>query len=47
MDDMSIVDWLFLFDKIDAETWILWGYVIPGIIGIVLFLLFLYHERRW
>lgn len=31
-DSLSIVDWLFLFDKIDAQTWLLFGYVIPSII---------------
>ena len=46
-DDMSIVDWLYLFDKIDTETWLIWGYVIPGVIVLVLFAIYLYLEWKY
>lgn len=46
-DDLSIVDWLYLFDKIDTETWLIWGYVIPGIIVLVIFAIYLYLEWKY
>ena len=45
-NDLSIVDWLYLFDKIDTETWLIWGYVIPGVIVAILIAIYLYLEWR-
>lgn len=38
MNDISIVDMLYLFGKIDTETWIIWGYIIPGIVAVIIFI---------
>lgn len=46
-DNLSLVDWLYLFGKIDTETWILWEYVIPGIIVAILICIYLYLEWRY
>ena len=46
-NDLSIVDWLDLFDKIDTETWLIWGYVIPGAIVAILIAIYLYLEWRY
>lgn len=46
-NDLSIIDWLYLFDKIDTETWLIWGYVIPGVIVAILIAVYLYLEWRY
>ena len=46
-NNLSIVDWLYLFDKIDTETWLIWGYVIPGVIVAILIAIYFYLEWRY